>query len=479
MQLGWRTKSSSLAVLFVGLVGCNNTVVQSNDRPPSVSILFPQDEAEYAQGDLIDFQARVDDDNNVTHCVVTWASTLSAEPLNAEPADSEGILQFSTASLEPGINVISVQVVDESGGSGEDSVSVVIRSLDELDADGDGFAANENDCDDTNSSVYPGAPESGNGVDDDCDGITDEGTPLYDDDGDGYSETDGDCDDGEDEDFPGALETCDGSDNDCDGVIDEETPCSDDDGDGFPENGGDCNDENPSAYPGGTEYADGLDNDCDGFVDEETCATDYDLDGYCVGPELDPSCPVEDCVDGSLPGDCDDGNPLISPVGTESCDGVDQDCDGIADEEDAYGCTDLWEDVDGDNFGVGDPRCLCGFDGNYRAFQGGDCYDMNPSVFPGQLAFFTANRGDGGYDYDCNGNDEIQFDNRFDGECGFFEGGFYDCYIAEEGWEDGVAPACGNTAKWINSCCASVINDCACGWFCCSYDGPSNTQGCR
>jgi len=52
-----------------------------------------------------------------------------------------------------------------------------------LDADGDGFSPSpyieefcgEQDCDDTNPNVYPGATEACNGIDDDCDGQIDEG----------------------------------------------------------------------------------------------------------------------------------------------------------------------------------------------------------------------------------------------------------------------------------------------------------------
>lgn len=44
---------------------------------------------------------------------------------------------------------------------------------------------------------------------------------LQDRDGDGYSPADGDCDDDDDRAFPGAVETCDGVDNDCNGFVDE------------------------------------------------------------------------------------------------------------------------------------------------------------------------------------------------------------------------------------------------------------------
>lgn len=42
----------------------------------------------------------------------------------------------------------------------------------EVDADGDGYTASQGDCDDANSTVYPGAPEYCDGLDNDCDPAT-------------------------------------------------------------------------------------------------------------------------------------------------------------------------------------------------------------------------------------------------------------------------------------------------------------------
>lgn len=103
------------------------------------------------------------------------------------------------------------------------------------DLDGDGVFSTDclgTDCDDSNSSIYPGAPEDGgsgdgapDGIDNDCDGDIDEGTNITDADGDGFTEDDGDCNDNNPEINPDAEEILgNGIDDDCDGQIDEDVP---------------------------------------------------------------------------------------------------------------------------------------------------------------------------------------------------------------------------------------------------------------
>jgi len=182
------------------------------------------------------------------------------------------------------------------------------------DGDADGWSACAGDCADADATVYPDAPETLDGVDDDCDGTVDEGTSGYDDDGDGYSEAEGDCADADPGVSPVAVEVADGIDQDCDGLVDDTTNAYDDDGDGTTEDGGDCDDAASDTHPGAEEVADGVDNDCDGTVDEGTPNYDDDGDGYTEAG-----------------GDCDDTTSAIGPHRLEvTGDGIDNDCDGVA-----------------------------------------------------------------------------------------------------------------------------------------------------
>jgi len=88
------------------------------------------------------------------------------------------------------------------------------------DEDLDGSLLCEGDCDDTEVTVYPEAPELCDGLDNDCDTIVDEDTDI-DLDGDGQTACEGDCAPEDPLRFLGNAEICDDEiDNDCDGAVD-------------------------------------------------------------------------------------------------------------------------------------------------------------------------------------------------------------------------------------------------------------------
>ncbi|MFH1467646.1 MAG: MopE-related protein [Pseudomonadota bacterium] len=245
-----------------------------------------------------------------------------------------------------------------------------------------GFVADDTDCDDTSATTFPGADERCDGLDDDCDGVVDEDDAIdaltwyADGDGDGFgaaatsatacAQPTGfvadatDCDDTSAATFPGADERCDGVDDDCDGAVDEADAIDaptwhpDVDGDGYGQSGGavvscaapsgyalpstDCDDGDASVNPGEDERCDGVDDDCDGTVDEgdavdaTTWYLDDDDDGYgSITDTLDACTQPSGYL--ALGGDCDDSDPDVSPSAREICDGADDDCDGVVDDD--------------------------------------------------------------------------------------------------------------------------------------------------
>ncbi|MFZ5475928.1 MAG: MopE-related protein [Myxococcota bacterium] len=143
---------------------------------------------------------------------------------------------------------------------------------------------------------------------------------------------------------------------------------ADNDGDGCISDR-DCDDHDPSRCEFFEETCDGIDNDCDDQVDEEGLGLvplDADGDGYG-----DPVAVVEGCTSTAPPPtDCDDSDPDVHPKAEESCNGVDDDCDGAVDED-----LPTWADADGDGYGAPDVVLPC----DVGVDNADDCDDGDPA----------------------------------------------------------------------------------------------------
>jgi hypothetical protein len=272
------------------------------------------------------------------------------------------------------------------------------------------------DCNDNAATIKPLAAETCNNIDDNCQGLTDEGC---DDDNDQYCDANmtrvgtptvctlggNDCDDGNAQVHSAKAEVCDNVDNNCNGQTDE--GCDDDNDDYCdsamtvsgnptvcPNGPGDCADTVAARNPGAAEVCDNVDNNCAGGTDE-TCV-DTDLDGYCVGSV---TAGVK-CPNGG--GDCDDTRAAVNPGATETCGtALDDDCDGLTNEVNATLCQNFYTDADNDGFGTGVATCQCAQAGGKTALVNGDCADGNANVNPTKLEICD------GIDNDCAGTPAI------------------------------------------------------------------------
>ncbi len=279
------------------------------------------------------------------------------------------------------------------------------------------------DCDDNRANVNAFASEVCDGLDNNCDGTTDEGVSVagfVDADGDGFGDTalplnqcaglgqfstiGGDCDDADPTRNPSQVEICDGIDNDCNEIDDDNTQdvdwFLDDDGDGFGTDSvativsctpiagrsvlsTDCDDEAAGINPASQELCDGLDNDCNGLLDYRIGVNDF---------EDDDGDGLVDIACAPLGVDCDDTNPITGPGTVEQCDGQDNDCDGLIDENVVET---LWfRDNDEDGYGSVTSGTLvsCQAPLGYTT-AGGDCDDGDEDKNPGSIET-------------CNGDDD-------------------------------------------------------------------------
>jgi hypothetical protein len=297
------------------------------------------------------------------------------ETCNKVDDDCDGTIDES-AAIDA---VVWYRDADKDGwGTSSGSVRACVAPRDHVDRGGD--------CDDGNADANPGEDERCNKVDDDCDGATDEasaidaGTWYADADADGWGagagsracvapagqvSRSGDCDDKNKDANPAQDELCSTTfDDDCDGRTNEPSAVDaadwykDGDKDGYGDPtvrstactapagyvsaATDCRDTDPLVYPGAGELCSTTyDDDCDGSVNEsdakdtKTWYADADGDRYGSPKVTTKACtaPSGFVVDDK---DCDDADDKTYPGAEDVCDGVDNDCTGLVDDDDAY-----------------------------------------------------------------------------------------------------------------------------------------------
>ena len=370
--------------------------------------------------------------------------------------DCSGAADDEDANTDPSTQVLYYLDMDEDGyGAEADAGTLYCDPPDE-------YVEDATDCDDNESTAYPGAEEICDELDNDCNGETDEGVTStfyldYDGDGEGdasrttegctvpsgYVTNSDDCDDTEAGVNTSAAEVCNDIDDDCDSLIDDEdssvdtstgsTFYADTDSDGYgdsastiracgvpsgyAENDADCDDADTSTNPGAVEICDeaDTDEDCSGAADDSdtgvdtgthsTFYADSDSDGYGDTTDTVEAC---DAPSGyvSDDSDCDDIDASINPGEAEVCDtaDTDEDCNGAADDDDVGvdTSTQTLYYPDGDSDGYGDEgdagTWYCDPPSSYIT-DNTDCDDARSDVNPGEVEVCDTRDAD----EDCSG----------------------------------------------------------------------------
>ena len=350
-------------------------------------------------------------------CGANGLSACSAQIASAESCDGKDD-NCDGVTDPPGANGCSSFWPDNDGDGVGAGSPVCLCSA------GLALSPSSTDCNDNAAAIFPGAAESCNDIDDDCDGKTDNGC---DSDGDGWCNAAaavngkpkvcvlgvGDCNDKSALTHPGQTEVCgNGQDDNCDGATDSGQGgpgCvaffADSDSDGYGAGpsvcacaaagdytaavDGDCDDSDPAVHPGASEVCGNTkDDNCSGAKDEGAgvgCSSffvDGDGDGFGTGAGT-CLCVADVAHPASSDGDCNDLLATISPAAKESCNGVDDNCNGSIDDGPPVDCTLFFADADLDGYGGGPGLCLCAADAKHPVATGGDCDDSAKAIHPG------------------------------------------------------------------------------------------------
>jgi hypothetical protein len=369
------TTNTVYTVTGTGANGCTNSAtatVTVNALP--VATIIPATATTFCQGGSVVLNA-----NTGTGLTYQWrlngnpisGATSSSYTANASGSYTVVVTNASTcSSTSTAIDVTAVPNVDyfaDTDGDGFGDITTLTSTC----VQPQGYVTDNNDCKDNDASIYPGAQEICNDIDDDCNELIDDGLVFitY------YADADGDT-------FGDAnnpLDAC---------VIP----------DGYVTNNTDCNDNNANQNAASAEICNGEDDDCDGAIDNGITFLDYyadaDGDGFGTGDVIS-SC--SDLGAGYVTNntDCDDTNSNTNPSATETCNTIDDNCDGQIDEgvQTVY-----FIDNDGDTYGNPSVSILACTQPIGYTPDDNDCNDTDANINPG-----AEDIADNGIDENCDG----------------------------------------------------------------------------
>ncbi len=311
---------SKLALHIVGLgsdgtphAHWSGTMAINRDRSQSINLVGWNDACD-TDGDLFQDCSKAgccptlekpDDQTLFTDCLDQAGDVTQQATLLVDPAETVAKLAhpFRSARFESADSAFCRDGLDNNCDGNSDDV------CDFVDADQDGWDA-KRDCDDNATDTYPGAPELCDGVDNNCNSLVDVDDPSI-----------------------MLNQACELQAGVCQGAMKPITLCQD--GAWQP-----CTDEHYSAHDPawGEEICDGLDNNCDGLFDGDDPAILLDepcenQDGVCFNAVK----PAYLCAPGGTWQPCTEAEYQAhapESYGREICDGLDNSCNGLTDQAD-------------------------------------------------------------------------------------------------------------------------------------------------